>query len=96
MAGSLVGLLFVAISLRYEEILGASARESSRAEAAAAFTALTNALMLSLWAILPQTDVGYPAAVLALGSIWSTLCTHLTGSKRRPTARRLFVGSVLP
>jgi len=94
-AGSLVGLLFVAISLRYEAVLGASAEGANRAVAAAAFTALTNGLVLSLWALVPHLDLGYPASALALGSIWSTLRTHLTGSARRDTSTRLFIGSLL-
>lgn len=94
-AGSLVGLLFVAISLRYEQILGATARGANRALAGAAFTALTNALLLSLWAILPRTDLGYPATALALGAIWSTLKTHYGGLARRDTSTRLFIGSLL-
>jgi hypothetical protein len=94
-AGSLIGLLFVAISLRYEQILGNTARRANRALAAAAFTALTNALLLSLWAILPRTDLGYPATALAAGAIWSTLKTHYGGFARRDTSTRLFVGSFL-
>ncbi len=94
-AGSLIGLLFVAISLRYEQILGNTARLANRALAAAAFTALTNALLLSLWAILPRTDLGYPATALAVGAIWSTLKTHYGGLTRRDTSTRLFIGSLL-
>ena len=39
-AGSLIGLLFVSISLRYDAILGRSAQFHSRAMAGAAFTGL--------------------------------------------------------
>ncbi len=95
MAGSLIGLLFVAISLRYEQILGNTTRRANRALAGAAFTALTNALLLSLWAILPHTDLGYPATALAVGAIWSTLKTHYGGLTRRDTSTRLFIGSLL-
>ena len=94
-AGSLIGLLFVAISLRYEQILGNTARRANRALAGAAFTALTSALLLSLWAILPHTDLGYPATALAAGAIWSTLKTHYGGLFRRDTSTRLFIGSLL-
>ena len=94
-AGSLIGLLFVAISLRYEQILGNTARRANRALEGAAFTALTNALLLSLWAILPRTDLGYPATALAVGAIWSTLKTHYGGLTRRDTSTRLFIGSLL-
>jgi hypothetical protein len=93
-AGSLVGLLFVAISLRYDAILGPRAEGRSRSVAGAAFTALTNALMLSLLALVPHLDIGYPVAALALGSLWSTFQTHLTRSGRRDTSMRLFLGSL--
>ncbi|MGC8474260.1 MAG: hypothetical protein ACP5PW_07640 [Candidatus Dormibacteria bacterium] len=85
----------MAISLRYEQILGNTARRAKRALEAAAFTALTNALLLSLWAILPRTDLGYPATALAVGAIWSTLKTHYGGLTRRDTSKRLFSGSLL-
>ncbi len=94
-AGSLIGLLLVAISLRYEQILGKTARRANRALAGAAFTALTKALLLSLGAILPRTDLGNPATALAVGPVWSTLKTHYGGLTRRDTSARLFIGSLL-
>jgi hypothetical protein len=50
---SLVGLLFVAISLRYEAVLGSDAQGTNRAVAAAALTPLANALIVPLWALIP-------------------------------------------
>ena len=94
-AGSLVGLLFVAISIRYEQVLGASAPGANRAVAAAGFTALTNALLLSLFALMPGVNLGVPGAVLAAGSLWSTLRTHLGWTGRRDTSLRLFALSLL-
>lgn len=88
-AGTLIGLLFVAITLRYDAIFGAAAR--SRAVAAAAFTALTNALALSLWALIPHVDLGYPAAVIALFSVFATARTHFSGRHRRDTSTASFV-----
>jgi hypothetical protein len=46
-AGSLIGLLFVSISLRYDAILGRSAQFPSRAIAGAAFTGHLAPLSLS-------------------------------------------------
>ncbi|MGA8016262.1 MAG: hypothetical protein WCB85_10130 [Candidatus Dormiibacterota bacterium] len=94
-AGSLEGLLFVAISLRYDAILGPTAPSANRAVAAAAFTALTNALILSLWALVPGVNLGYPVVAVAIGSLWSTVRTHFTRSGRRDTSVRSFVVSLL-
>ncbi len=94
-AGSLEGLLFVAISLRYDAILGPAAPSANRAVAAAAFTALTNALILSLWALVPGVNLGYPVVAVAFGSLWSTVRTHFTRSGRRDTSLRSFVVSIL-
>ncbi len=57
-AGTLIGLLFVSIQLRYDEILGTTGQTHSRAVANAAFTALANALAVSLWALVPNVNLG--------------------------------------
>jgi len=82
-AGSLIGLLFVSISLRYEAILGNAADFRSRAAAASAFTGLVNALTISLWALIPDGDLGYTAVVSALVCLTNTIRLH--GAKLRGT-----------
>jgi hypothetical protein len=76
-AGSLIGLLFVSISLRYEAILGKSAEFRSRALASAAFTGLVNVLTISLWALVPGTGLGYPIVVSGAICLFHTLKLHV-------------------
>ena len=66
-AGALTGLLFVALSVapRRERDLGPRAIWQIRA--AAALLAFSNALSVSLFSLVPGTNVGYPS--LALGVI---------------------------
>lgn len=64
-AGALIGLLFVALSVSAEYLTGANARIDHQVRAAAAFSALVNTLVLSLFALLPGTDLGTVAIILA-------------------------------
>ena len=76
-AGSLIGLLFVSISLRYEAILGKSAEFRSRALASITFIGLFNVLTISIWALVPSVGLGYPALVSGLVCLYRTLRLHL-------------------
>ena len=75
-AGALIGLLFVAASLRPDTVLGRGAPPAARAIAGSAFTALVNSFFVSLIALIPDTRLGYTATVMALISLWSTLRLH--------------------
>jgi hypothetical protein len=90
-AGTLIGLLFVSISLRYDVIFGPAAEFRNRSIAGAGFTALANALALSLWALIPHVNLGYPATVSAVLCLASTLQRHVGRSSRRETWSRLFL-----
>jgi hypothetical protein len=72
-AGTLIGLLFVAITLRPETIFGDESTLGGRALATSAFTALVNAFFVSLIALMPHQNVGYGAAVMGLLSLVTTL-----------------------
>ena len=76
-SGSLIGLLFVSISLRYDAILGRSAEFRSRAIAAAAFIGLVNVLTISVFALIPDADIGYPVAISGVICLFHTLRLHM-------------------
>jgi hypothetical protein len=65
-AGALIGLLFVAISVAPERILGPDASEVHGARAAATLTAFTNALAVSLFGLVPGFSLGGTATAVAI------------------------------
>jgi hypothetical protein len=75
-AAALIGLLFVAVSLRPESLQGTGASVKAHAVAGSAFTALVNSFFVSLIALIPSTNLGYPAAIMALISLYSTFRLH--------------------
>jgi hypothetical protein len=76
-AGALIGLLFVAISLRPDSIFGDAAQPAPRRLAESSFTALVNAFFISLVAIIPGTNLGYVAAIMAVLSLYSTFARRV-------------------
>ena len=75
-AGALIGLLFVAVSLRSDSVFGEGATAQGRANAGSAFTALVNCFFVSLVALLPQTGVGDVSITLAIISVLATIRLH--------------------
>jgi hypothetical protein len=65
-AGTLIGLLFVAISVAPERILGPNASDVHGVRAAATLTAFTNALAVVLFGLIPGFNSGYAATVVAI------------------------------
>jgi hypothetical protein len=64
---TLFGLIFVAVSITPESIAAASAPLERQVKAAAAYFALLNPFMISLFALVPQEELG--VAVIILSSI---------------------------
>jgi hypothetical protein len=85
-AGALIGLLFVAISVSPEKLTGDTASIDHQVKAAAAFSALVNALVIALVALLPRVNLGDAGIVLAyagLISIISLIILQYREHKRR-------------
>ena len=70
---ALIGLLFVAISVRPEHIFGGGAHPVRKGIASGAFTALTNAFFVSMFALIPQTNVGVIALMVGVVDVIITL-----------------------
>jgi hypothetical protein len=71
-AGALIGLLFVALSVTSEYLSGANARTDHQVRAGAAFSALVNTLVIALFALLPGADLGTVGLVLAAVGLGTT------------------------
>jgi hypothetical protein len=64
--GALIGLLFVAISVAPERVLGPNASDVHGVRAAATLTAFTNALTVVLFGLIPGFNAGHAAMVVAI------------------------------
>jgi len=72
-AGALIGLLFVAISVSPENLTGATARTDHQVRAGAAFSALVNTMVIALVALLPGANLGEAALILAAAGLATTV-----------------------
>jgi hypothetical protein len=64
--GALTGLLFVALSVAPRGVLVSGPRVIVQIRAAAAILAFTNALVVSLYGLVPGTNIGLPANIVAV------------------------------
>jgi hypothetical protein len=71
-AGALIGLLFVALSVAPEYLRGENARTDHQVRAGAAFSALVNTMVIALFALLPTTDLGTVGIILAAVGLGTT------------------------
>jgi hypothetical protein len=75
-AGALTGLLFVSLSVNPERLTGKGASVEQQSIAATAFTALVDALWISMFALRPGNNI--PIASLVLGLIGLSSTAGLT------------------
>lgn len=93
-AGAMIGLLFVAVSLRSDLVFGSRATQRVQTLAGSSFTGLVNAFSLSLLAIVPSTNVGGSMVVLSLLCLYSTLKLHTSGPRDTHQYRLLILTCV--
>ena len=66
-AASLIGLLFVAVSVAAERTKAKGAETGMQMRASAALLCFSNVMVVSLFSLTPNTNVGWPATIV--GSI---------------------------
>jgi hypothetical protein len=92
-AGALTGLLFVALSVAPRGVLAPGPPVVRQIRAAAALLAFNNALAVSLFGLVPGTNVGYPAlAVGILGILFTAAAIRSILSS--PSTRNQQLGQI--
>jgi hypothetical protein len=95
-AGTLIGLLFVAISLSPDDRQAGQMPLPFRVQASTAFSALIDALVVSLTALLPGHSVGIAALAASIGGLSTTAGLTILAIQRRPGRRHLRDLAVIP
>jgi hypothetical protein len=82
-AGALIGLLFVAISVSQDRLSRDERSELHQLRAGAALTAFTNALTVSLLALVPGEKLAVTAVVVGVGGLMFELAALLALTRSR-------------
>lgn len=75
---TLFGLIFVAISISPEDVMASTGRIDRQVKATAAYIALLNPLMISLFALVPYQWIGIAATVLSWVGILNSVAMLVT------------------
>jgi hypothetical protein len=75
-AAALIGLLFVAVTIRPEGVFGTGSDSRSNALATSSFIAFANSFFVSLWALIPKVNLGVIAVIFGLVALSSTVRFH--------------------
>ena len=86
-AAALIGLLFVAVSVRDDTIFGPNAMPGGEALAITAFIGVVNSFVVSLLGLIPKANIGEPAVIMAVIGI----VTIVRLQRRLHTGRNLIV-----
>lgn len=92
--GALTGLLFVALSVAPRQVRTSSGHVIRQVRAAAALLAFNNALAVSLFGLVPGTNIGYPAAVLGVIGIFFAAAAARSVIAAAPSTRRQWLSQV--
>ncbi len=95
-AGTLIGLLFVAISVSPHKHTGRQAPLSFRVQAGVAFTTLINALAVALAALLPGSNLATASVILAGAGLSATAGLAVLSLRDWPGRRHLAGLAVIP
>jgi hypothetical protein len=92
--GALTGLLFVALSVAPRPVRASRQHVIRQVRAAAALLAFNNALAVSLFGLVPNTNIGYPAVVLGVIGILFAAAAARSVIAAAPRSRRQWLSQV--